>query len=83
VSYPEDTADKRLAGKTFVYTVKVNGIKQKSLPELNDEFAKELGEFDSLDAVRTQIRENMEAGKAPHGRACRERQTGGRTGKAQ
>jgi trigger factor len=63
VSYPEDTADKRLAGKTFVYTVKVNGIKQKSLPELNDEFAKELGEFDSLDAVRTQIRENMEAEK--------------------
>src|ERR1700677_1793703 len=36
VSYPEDISDKRLAGKTFVYTVKVNGIKQKSLPELND-----------------------------------------------
>ena len=32
VSYPEDISDKRLAGKTFVYTVKVNGIKQKSLP---------------------------------------------------
>jgi trigger factor len=63
VSYPEDIADKRLAGKTFVYTVKVNGIKQKSLPELNDDFAKELGEFGSLDAVRKQIRENMEAEK--------------------
>src|SRR5580658_9084636 len=63
VSYPEDISDKRLAGKTFVYTVKVNGIKQKSLPELNDEFAKELGEFTSLDAVRKQIRENMEAEK--------------------
>ena len=63
VSYPEDIADKRLAGKTFIYTVKVNGIKQKSLPELNDEFAKELGEFESLDAVRKQIRENMEAEK--------------------
>jgi trigger factor len=63
VSYPEDIADKRLAGKTFVYTVKVNGIKQKSLPELNDEFAKELGEFTSLDQVRKQIRENMEAEK--------------------
>ena len=61
VSYAEDVADKRLAGKTFVYTVKVNGIKQKSLPELNDDFAKELGEFTSLDAVRKQIRENMEA----------------------
>jgi trigger factor len=63
VSYPEDISDQRLAGKTFVYTVKVNGIKQKSLPELNDEFAKELGEFASLDAVRKQIRENMEAEK--------------------
>jgi trigger factor len=52
VSYPEDISDKRLAGKTFVYTVKVNGIKQKSLPELTDEFAKELGK---------QIRDNMEA----------------------
>jgi trigger factor len=63
VSYPEDVSDKRLAGKTFVYTVKVNGIKQKSLPELNDDFAKELGEFTSLDQVRKQIRENMEAEK--------------------
>jgi trigger factor len=60
VSYPEDVADKRLAGKTFVYTVKVQGIKQKNLPELNDDFAKELGEFTSLDQVRKQIRENME-----------------------
>jgi trigger factor len=61
VSYAEDISDKRLAGKTFVYTVKVNGIKQKSLPELNDDFAKELGEFTSLDQVRKQIRENMDA----------------------
>jgi trigger factor len=63
VSYPEDISDKRLAGKTFVYTVKVNGIKLKSLPELNDDFAKELGQFTSLDQVRKQIRENMEAEK--------------------
>jgi len=63
VSYPEDISDKRLAGKTFVYTVKVNGIKQKSMPDLNDDFAKELGEFTSLDQVRKQIRENMEAEK--------------------
>jgi trigger factor len=63
VSYPEDISDKRLAGKTFVYTVKINSIKQKSLPDLNDDFAKELGEFTSLDQVRKQIRENMEAEK--------------------
>jgi len=63
VNYPEDASDKRLAGKTFSYTVKIHAIKQKSLPELNDEFAKELGEFTSLDAVKQQIRENMEAEK--------------------
>jgi trigger factor len=59
VVYPEDTNDKRLAGKTFIYTVKINAIKQKTLPALNDEFAKELGEFTELDQVRKQIRENM------------------------
>lgn len=61
VVYPEDTNDKRLAGKTFIYTVKVQAIKQKNLPELNDAFAKELGEFTDLDQVRKQIRENMQA----------------------
>jgi len=59
VSYLQDTNDKRLAGKTFVYSVKVHAIKQKNLPEVNDDFAKELGEFTSLDQVRKQIRENM------------------------
>ena len=59
VVYPEDTNDKRLAGKTFVYSVNVQAIKQQSLPELNDEFAKELGEFTSLEQVRKQIHENM------------------------
>jgi trigger factor len=63
VSYPADSQDKRLAGKTFVYTVKVQAIKQKNLPELNDEFAKELGEFADLNQVRRQIRENKEAEK--------------------
>jgi trigger factor len=59
VVYPEDAQDKRLAGKTFIYTVKIQAIKQKNLPELNDDFAKQLGEFTSVDQVRKQIRENM------------------------
>ena len=61
VNYPQDTQDKRLAGKTFSYTVKVQSIKQKSLPELNDEFAKTLGEFQTVDDVRKAIREQMES----------------------
>ena len=60
VTYPADSNDQRLAGKTFTYTVKVQGLKQKSLPELNDDFAKELGEFASLEEVQKRIREGME-----------------------
>jgi trigger factor len=61
VHYPEDSTDKRLAGKTLTYTVKVHSIKLKSLPEQNDDFAKTLGEFASLDEVRQRIREGMES----------------------
>ena len=60
VLYPEDFSDERLRGKTFSYKVKVNAIKQKSLPELNDDFAKEIGEFSTLEEVRQRIREGME-----------------------
>jgi len=61
VNYPQDTEDKRLAGKTFSYAVKVQSIKHKSLPELNDDFAKTLGEFQTADDVRKAIREQMES----------------------
>ncbi|MFY9558931.1 MAG: trigger factor [Terriglobales bacterium] len=61
VHYPEDAQDKRLAGKTFLYTVKVQAIKQKSLPELNEEFAKQLGDFASIDDVGKRVREQMES----------------------
>ncbi len=64
VKYADDFSDKRLAGKSFDYTVKVNSIKQKHLPELNDDFAKELGnEFTSIEDVRKRIREGMEQEK--------------------
>jgi trigger factor len=64
VVYPEDYSDKRLEGKTFSYTVKIQAIKQKTLPELNDDFAKELGtEFANIDEVKKRIREGMEADK--------------------
>jgi len=61
VTYPEDSSDRRLAGKAFTYTVKVQSVKQKAVPELNDQFAKELGEFADLAEVRKRIREGMEA----------------------
>ena len=65
VKYADDFADKRLAGKTMSYEVDVKGIKTRSVPELNDDFAKELGtEFSTLDELRTRLRENMKAEKA-------------------
>ena len=72
VTYPEDSNDKRLAGKVFTYNVKVQAIKQKALPELNDEFAKELGEFASLEEVRKRIREGMETERKQEGERAAE-----------
>jgi len=63
VKYPEDSNDQRLRGKTFDYTVKVLSLKKKSLPELNDAFAKELGDFTGIDDVKKRVRENMEEEK--------------------
>ncbi|HEX8813953.1 MAG TPA: trigger factor [Terriglobales bacterium] len=59
VVYADDFADKRLAGKTLTYTIKVQAIKSKTVPELNDQFATELGEFKTFDDVRNRIRENI------------------------
>ena len=63
VKYPDDTQDKRLAGKTFTYQVKVQAIKTKTLPELNEEFVKHLGEFQTIEDLRKAIREQMESEK--------------------
>ncbi len=61
VNYPEDFYDKRLAGQSFSYKVKVNAIKKKTLPELNEAFAQELSqEFKTMDDLKQRIRENME-----------------------
>ena len=63
VAYPEDFSDRRLAGKKFAYVVNIKAIKQKVLPELNDDFAKEAGDFHSLDDLRSKMREQLEAEK--------------------
>ena len=58
VSYSDDYSDQRLAGRTFVYTVRVNAVKQKQVPELNDEFARDVG-FTSLEQLRADIRQKL------------------------
>jgi trigger factor len=59
VSYPEEFGERQLAGKRVAYDLEVKGIKKKIEPELNDEFAKELGQYESLADFKQQLREHM------------------------
>jgi trigger factor len=61
VNYPEDFSSEGLAGKKVEYTAKVTAVRVKELPEIDDEWARSLGEdFDSVATLRSKIRENME-----------------------
>src|SRR5262245_5692186 len=60
IHYPSDYPIGELAGTDVSYTVTVKAIKHRVLPELDDEFAKDLGEFENLDALRTRVREDLE-----------------------
>lgn len=57
--YPADYPESSLAGKTVDYTIDVKGIKKRTLPELNDEFAKEVGAFESMGDLENRVRENL------------------------
>jgi trigger factor len=57
--YPADYPEGNLAGKTVDYTIDVKGIKKRILPELNDEFAKEVGAFENLGDLENRVRENL------------------------
>jgi len=58
--YPADYPIGELANTDVSYTVTVKGVKRRVLPDLDDEFAKDLGEFDTLDALRAQVRQDLE-----------------------
>jgi trigger factor len=64
IAYPDNYAQDRLAGKTVTFRVSVKGVRRRELPELNDEFARDLGDYQSLtelrDAVRAAIRGERE-----------------------
>lgn len=59
IRYPADHAIAELAGTEVSYGVKVNAIKERVVPELDDEFAKDVGDFESLDALRARVREDL------------------------
>jgi trigger factor len=60
IHYPADHAITELANTDVSYTLTVKGLKRRVLPELDDEFAKDLGEFDTLDALRARVRADIE-----------------------
>jgi trigger factor len=59
VSYPEDYGDEKLAGKTLRFRARVKAVRRKELPELNDEFAAEVGDFQSLEELRQEVRRSL------------------------
>jgi trigger factor len=59
VEYPEDYGAPRLAGKKVSFRATVKGVRKKELPELNDEFAQDLGDYRSLDELRDQVRKSL------------------------
>ncbi len=59
VIYPADYAEPSLAGRTVSYEVTVKAIKKRIIPELTDDFAKELGQYESLAELETRVREHM------------------------
>ena len=58
--YPASHPDPRVAGKTVVFTLTVKSVKEKKLPALDDEFAKDCGPFNSLQEIKDKLREGME-----------------------
>jgi trigger factor len=59
VSYPEDYGQPKLAGKTVRFRAQVKGVRRKELPEINDEFAQDLGDYRTVDELREAVRKSL------------------------
>ena len=60
VKFPEDYFSKDLAGKDAIFKVKLHEIKKKELPKIDDEFAKDVSEFDTLEELKNSIKEKLD-----------------------
>ena len=60
VKYPDDYAIQELAGTTVKYDVLVKAIRKRVVPALDDEFAKDMGDFENLDALKARVRADLE-----------------------
>jgi trigger factor len=59
IIYPNDHPEPSLAGKTVAYNIEVKAIKKRTLPELDDDFARELGDYESFADLETSLREHL------------------------
>ena len=59
VTYPEDYGQEKLAGRTVTFRLQLKVIRRKELPEINDDFAKDLGDYQNMDEVRGAIRKSI------------------------
>ena len=59
VTYPEDYGQEKLSGKTIRFKVTVKGLRRKELPEINDEFAQDLGDFRTIDELREALKKSI------------------------
>ena len=64
VKFPEDYFSKDLAGRDAVFKVKLHEIKKKELPKIDDEFAKDVSEFDTLEELKNSIKEKLDTENA-------------------
>lgn len=72
VTFPEEYHAKDLAGQAVVFKCKVNGIKVKELPEVDDDFAQDVSEFDTLDEYKEDIKKNLKEQKIKNAFAAKE-----------
>lgn len=66
VTYPDDFGNESLAGKTIPFHAEVSGIRQKELPELDDDFAADVGDFRTLDELKDRIKEEIHSHQRRH-----------------
>ena len=72
VTFPEEYHEKSLAGKEAVFQCEIKKVETKELPELNDEFAQDVSEFDTFEEYKNHVREDLEKTKADNARRAKE-----------
>lgn len=74
VTFPEDYQAEELKGKAVQFEIKLHEIKKRELPEFDDEFVKDISEFDTVDSYKADIKENLEKSRKEEADADKERQ---------